>query len=89
MKNEEIITRSAEQLGAALERSRKKKGETQQSLGTKAGLRQGTISKVESGAKNTEIATIYSICAALGLEILIRPRSQSKAQELLDLFKDK
>jgi HTH-type transcriptional regulator/antitoxin HipB len=87
MKDETISTRSAELLGAALKRLRMKRGISQAELGNKAGLRQGTISKVESGAKNTEIATIYSICAALGLELILRPRSQGKANEILELFK--
>jgi HTH-type transcriptional regulator/antitoxin HipB len=86
MKEESISTRSAEQLGAALHRLRNQKGHSQAYLGKKAGLRQGTISKAESGAKNTEIATIYAICAALGLELVVKPRTQGKAGELLDLF---
>jgi len=87
MKKESTIsTRSGEQLGAALKRLRAKSGTTQKELGKKAGLRQGTISKVESGAKNTEIATIYAICAALGLELVVQPRTKSNAADLIDLF---
>ena len=78
--------RSAEQLGAALKRLRKKVGLSQIALGKKAGLRQGTVSKVENGAKNTEIATIYSICAALGLELVVRDRGGGQEKDITELF---
>ncbi len=86
LKEDTISTRSAEQLGAALKRIRMKRNTTQTELGKKAGLRQGTISKVEKGAKNTEMGTIFSICAALGLELALKPRSKSKAADLQELF---
>lgn len=75
----EIATRSAEQLGQALERLRERDELSQHDLAKKAGLRQPTISKVERGAPHTEIETIFSICAALNLEIVVRPRPPGAA----------
>jgi HTH-type transcriptional regulator/antitoxin HipB len=69
-----IATRAADHLGQALERYRLRAKLTQASLAKSAGLRQATISKVEQGLGTTEIATIYAICAALELELVLKPR---------------
>jgi HTH-type transcriptional regulator/antitoxin HipB len=69
-----IATRAPDQLGQAIERYRVRAKLTQASLAKSAGLRQATISKVEKGLGTTEIETIYAVCAALGLELVLRPR---------------
>ena len=69
-----IATRAANQLGEAIERYRARAEYTQARLAKSAGLRQATISKVEKGLGTTEIQTIYAVCAALGLELVLRPR---------------
>lgn len=81
-KREDLVlhTRAASQLAQAIERYRSRAGLTQSALAKSAGLRQATISKVEKGAGTTEIETIYAICAALGLELVLRPR-QSEAND--------
>ena len=69
-----IPTRAADQLGVAVARFRLQARLSQVALAKSAGLRQATVSKVERGAPNAEIKTIYAICAALGLELVVRPR---------------
>ena len=73
-----IVTRAADQLGQAIERYRARAKLTQTALAKSAGLRQATISKVEKGLGTTEINTIYAVCAALGLELILRPRQSEK-----------
>ncbi len=74
-----IATRASNQMGQALERYRARAGYTQTSLAKSAGLRQATISKVEKGLGTTELDTIYAVCAALGLELVLRPRHSDGA----------
>ena len=70
----EVPTKEADQLGHAIERFRKKKNLSQSTLAKNAGIRQATVSKVERGLGTTEINTIFAVCAALDLEIVIRVR---------------
>lgn len=74
-----IATRASDQLGLALKRYRARAGQTQSQVAKSAGLRQATISKAEQGAGTTEVDTIYSICAALGLELVLRPRKSKSS----------
>src|SRR5262249_20732286 len=69
-----IATRATSQLGHALARYRASAQLTQTSLAKSAGLRQATLSKVENGQGTIEIDTVYAICAALGLELVLRLR---------------
>ena len=70
----EISCRSSSALGAALNRYRALENLSQTALAESAGLRQATISNVEHGNDASEIKTIFTICAALGLEVVLRPR---------------
>lgn len=81
-----VATRSPEHLGQALERFRARANLTQASLATSAGLRQATISKVEKGVETTEIGTVYAICAALGLELVLRSRAAIEEFRPEDVF---
>jgi HTH-type transcriptional regulator/antitoxin HipB len=76
----EVVTRSASQLGQALARLRERDDLSQSDLAKKAGLRQPTISKVERGAPHTEVETIFAMCAAMNLEIVVRPRPASSTR---------
>jgi HTH-type transcriptional regulator / antitoxin HipB len=73
----EVITRSPEQLGQALNRFRKLQDQTQLQLSQLANIRQGTVSKVEKGVATTTLGAVYDICTALDLEIVIRPKSKT------------
>ena len=78
--------RTAKQIGAVIRRARRRAGMTQAALGAKIGLRQATISKLESGEPATQIITLLDALAALGLEIIVDKRGRVSAQDLEDLF---
>jgi len=54
----ETITRTPLQLGNAIRESRRTLGLTQEQLATKAGVRQRTISDIESAAGNARLDTV-------------------------------
>ena len=78
--------RTAKQIGAVIRRARRRAGMTQAALGAKIGLRQATISKLESGEPATQIITLLDALTALGLEIIIDKRGMVSVQDLEDLF---
>lgn len=69
-----VPVRSPQQLGDALARMRGLRGRTQTELARDAGIRQATISSVEAGARGTELSTVFSLLAALDLELVVRER---------------
>jgi HTH-type transcriptional regulator/antitoxin HipB len=80
------VARTPKQLGAVLSRLRNLADLNQSDLGQKAGLRQATISKIESGSPTTQIGSICSVLAALNLELQIVPRRKDETQSIEDLF---
>lgn len=80
------LARTPRQLGAALRRYRTLAGLSQTQLGAKAGLRQATISQIESGHGATRIETLCSLLAALDLEMAVTPRSKSSSKDIEDIF---
>lgn len=79
------LARSPEQIGNAIRRARKKCGMSQSELGEKTGLRQGTISLIESGHSAAKLETILAILSMLGLEFSIRERSaKSLLEEMME-----
>ena len=68
--------RSTKQLGLALQKQRLAKGMTQTELANLVGTGQKTISKIENGNPATRMDTLFSILAALGLELDIQPRGR-------------
>ena len=78
------LARTPKQIGTIIRRHRKKLGLSQSALGDKAGLRQETISLIETGNTATRLDTILAVLAALDLEFLIGPRSRNRnVEELL------
>lgn len=71
------LARNPQQIGHAIRRARKKRGLSQGELGARAGLRQETISLVETGHPAARINTLLAILAALDLEFQIVPRGKS------------
>ena len=71
----QVLARSPRQLGQALARLRGLRGVTQVAVAGASGLRQPTVSSVESGAAGTELATVFALLAALDLEIVVRQRT--------------
>lgn len=82
----EQIARTARQIGAIVQRRRREGRLTQKDLGAKTRLRQATISRLETGESNTRLGTLLDVMTALGLEIVIRPRTKkTSTQEIEDL----
>lgn len=75
------LARSPKQLGTIIRRARKKHGLSQSALGAKAGLRQETISLIETGHPAARLDTLLAVLAALDLEFQIGPRSRSNTVE--------
>jgi HTH-type transcriptional regulator/antitoxin HipB len=82
----EQIARTEKQLGAIMRRARKLAGLTQDGLGQMIRLRQGTISRLEAGEPAIQLRTVMVALSALGLELVIRKRSQGRETEIEDLF---
>lgn len=80
------LARTPKQIGNLIRRSRKKRGLSQTQLGEKAGLRQETISVIESGNPATKLDTILTVLAALDLEFRILPRSKGDVTEVEEIF---
>jgi len=78
--------RTPKQIGNQIRRARKKLGWSQSHLGEKAGLRQETISLLESGNPTAKLETILAVLAALELEMQIAPRSGGSAADIEDIF---
>ena len=82
----EIHARTPQQVGEALKRFRKLQKLTQREISEQIGLRQATISSVESGDAGTQLKTLTEILKALELELVIKERSKDDQSALEDLF---
>lgn len=82
----EQIARNEKQLGAILRRARKHAGLTQAALGSHIHLRQGTVSRLEAGEPAMQLRTLMAAVSALGLELVVRPRSKGSEIDIEDLF---
>jgi HTH-type transcriptional regulator / antitoxin HipB len=82
----EQIARDPRQIGAALRRQRKRLGVSQDRLGKKIGLRQATISSLESGDAGTKLGTLLDALSALDLELVIRTRTKGRQTDIEDIF---
>ena len=80
------LARDPRQVGNLVRRARKKQGLSQSQLGDKAGLRQETISLIETGHPAAKLQTIMGILAALDLELRIVPRSKGQAADIEEIF---
>lgn len=72
------LARTPQQVGAIVRQSRKRLGLSQGGLGERAGMRQETISLIETGNPAARLETILSVLGALDLEIRIGPRSRNR-----------
>ena len=70
------IARTPRQIGALIRRKRKHLGLSQRVLGERVGLRQETISLIETGNPATRIDTLLAVLATLDLEFRITARSR-------------
>lgn len=76
------LARTPADIGHALRRARKKNGLTQGELASKSGVWQETISKIENGLPGAKLETVFDICAALDLELLVNNRSKGTTEFL-------
>ena len=76
------LARSHKDIGNALRRARKNQGISQQELAKRSGIWQETISKIENGSPGTKLETLFDLCAALELELLIANRSKGTTDHL-------
>lgn len=80
------LARDPRQIGNLIRRIRKKQGLSQTQLGEKTGLRQETISLIETGNPSTTMETILNVLAALDLEFRIVLRSKGRAADIEEIF---
>lgn len=80
------LGRTPKQIGNVIRRTRKRRGWSQTQLGDKAGLRQETISLMETGNPAARMDTILTVLAALDLEFRIAPRSRGESADIEALF---
>lgn len=80
------LARTPKQIGTIIQRARKSREWTQAQLAARAGLRQGTISLIETGDKPAKLDSILAVLAALELEFTIGPRVRGAASDIEELF---
>jgi len=80
------LARTPKQFGNTVQRARKKRGWNQTQLGERAGLRQETISLIETGNPAAKLETILAVLAALDLELRVAPRSKGQAADIEAIF---
>ncbi|MEX0693332.1 MAG: helix-turn-helix transcriptional regulator [Rhodospirillales bacterium] len=78
------LARNQKQLGNIIRRHRQKNGLTQAVLAKRTGLRQSTISMIESGDTDARIDTLFAILAALNLEFHVAQRTQTDLNDIID-----
>ncbi|MDR6841328.1 helix-turn-helix transcriptional regulator [Pseudoxanthomonas sacheonensis] len=71
------LARTPKQIGTTIRRNRKRLGLSQSALGDRVGLRQETISLIETGNPATRLDTMLAVLATLDLELRIAVRSRS------------
>ena len=71
------LARNSKQIGNIIRSARKRMNMTQADLGEKTGLRQETISLIETGTSSARIDSLLAVLAALELEFRIAPRASA------------
>src|SRR5271166_2708320 len=81
----ETIARTPLQLGNYIRQRRRELGLTQEKLAATVGVRQRTVSDIETSAA-ARFDTVLRTLAALDLELVIRPRTKGSSQDIERLF---
>ena len=81
-----IVIRSGDALGHSLRRIRSEQSLTQSEIAQRSGGKQNAISRIEGGHLGRTTALIFKILAILDLEIVIRKRQKSSAEDIESLF---
>jgi HTH-type transcriptional regulator/antitoxin HipB len=80
------LARTPNQIGNLIRRARKKRDLSQTQLAERAGVRQETISLIETGNPAARLETILAVLAALDLEFRIVPRGKASPADIEDIF---
>jgi HTH-type transcriptional regulator/antitoxin HipB len=72
----EKTLRSTQEIGPLIRFLRKNQKLTQEELSKITGIKQQTISAIESGMQQASMKTIFAILSTLNLELAVRPRKQ-------------
>jgi HTH-type transcriptional regulator/antitoxin HipB len=78
------LVRSIDQIGTAVRRCRKLAKLSQEQVSELTGIRQATISSLESGDHNARLKTLLDVLTALNLELVVRART--KGPNIEDIF---
>lgn len=78
--------RTGPQLGAALRRRRKLMGLSQAQVADQMGVRQATVSLLESAEADSKVSTLLDLLAALNLDLVVRPREDDERPSIEDIF---
>lgn len=79
------MVRSPEQLGALIHQARLQRSMSQKDLADLIGTYQKTISSIENGSPGAKLETMFSLLAALDLDLELVPRRKGGAM-LDDIF---
>ena len=66
--------KTPQQLGSVVQGWRRQRGLTQKDAGSKVGLAQKAVSKIELAPGRAGVSLIFKLLAALDLELVVRPR---------------
>ncbi|WP_395017714.1 helix-turn-helix transcriptional regulator [Dongia sp.] len=80
------LARTPSQIGNLIRRARKRRGLSQTQLGEQAGLRQETISLIETGNPAVRLETLLVVLSALELEFRIGPRGKGSDLTIESIF---
>lgn len=80
------LVRSPDQIGNVVRQARKKLGLSQAKFGELSGLRQETVSLIESGNPATRLDTILNVLSVLELEFRITSRTKGTDINIEDIF---
>jgi HTH-type transcriptional regulator/antitoxin HipB len=83
--NMETIVRTPLQLANSIRVRRRKLGLSQEQLAAKIGVRQRTLSDIEN-ARSARLDTLLRILAVFDLELLVRERTKSSANDIEAIF---
>lgn len=81
----ETIARTPLQLGNSIRERRRNLGLSQEQLAAKLGVRQKTVSDIESSGTG-RLDTLLRALGALNLELVVRPRTKSSAKDIEAIF---
>jgi HTH-type transcriptional regulator/antitoxin HipB len=80
------LARTPQQIGNLIRRARKRNDLSQTDLASRAGVRQETISLIETGNPAAKLQTILDVLAALNLEFRVAPRGKTTAADIEQIF---